>query len=410
MTITMNTTKLTIEQIRNFLKGIDTMAVAVGETIETRYRWVESVLIQTQYLRCRRTDKSIIRRFLVRCSGYGESHIDHLIARFRATGQIARRSRDNPGQYQSFYTTADIALLATVSEAYFHPNGKALVAILRDMYHVYDDHRFERLSHLSVSRLYDFRKTTVYRNTVLTYEKTKPTTVPIGERKKPYPEGKPGYLRVDSVHQGDADQRKGVYHIHLVDEVTQWDVELAVSGISELFLAPVLEEAIALFPFVILNFHSDNGSEYINQTVARLLEKLRISQTKSRSRRTNDNALIEGKHAATVRPVYGKAHIPVRYAEAINEFNRQYLLPFLNYHRKCAYPTEIVDARGKITKVYREYSTPVEKLLSLPHVTEYLKPGITVATLRTELLKQSHVAAAEAMQRARRKLFNSFTK
>jgi hypothetical protein len=410
MTISMHTTTLTIEQINSFLKGTAAMEILVGETIEARYRWITSVLTQTQYLRCRRKDKSIIRRFLVRCSGYTESHLDHLIASFRTSGTLKRSARDNSGQYQSFYTTTDIALLANVSEAYFHPNGKALVGILKDMYHVYGDERFEHLSHLSVSRLYDFRKTTVYQNTVLTYEKTKPTTVPIGERKKPYPEGKPGYLRVDSVHQGDKDKTKGVYHIHLVDEVTQWDIELAVPGISEQFLVPVLEEAITLFPFMIHNFHSDNGSEYINQTVVRLLEKLRINQTKSRSRRTNDNALIEGKHAVTVRPVYGRVHILGQYAEVINVFNRTHLLPFLNYHRKCAYPTETVDVRGKITKVYREYSTPVEKLLSLPNVTEYLKPGVTVATLRTQRLQQSHFEAAQEMQKARTKLFNSVNK
>lgn len=96
-----------------------------------------------------------------------------------------------------------------VSEAYFHPNGKALKKVLYDMYHLYGDNRFVRLSHLSVSRLYDFRKSPTYQNEVLTYTKTRPTTIAIGERKKPYPEGKPGFLRVDSVHQGDLDKEKG---------------------------------------------------------------------------------------------------------------------------------------------------------------------------------------------------------
>jgi transposase InsO family protein len=47
------------------------------------------------------------------------------------------------------------------------------------------------------------------------------------------------------------------------------------------------------FPFVIKGFHSDNGSEYINKRVAKLLEKLLIEFTKSRARHTNDNALAE---------------------------------------------------------------------------------------------------------------------
>lgn len=410
MTINMNTTNITIEHIESFLKGVEQLEINTGSTIDEKYRWIQRILTTTRYLHLRRKGRSSIRQFLVRCTGYGMSHTDHLVAEFKRTGRIKRKERDNGGEFSTCYTVKDIALLAEISEAYFHPNGKALKAVLHDMYHVYGDDQFERLSHLSVSRLYDFRKTITYQNTVLTYTKTRPTSVPIGERRKPYPEGKPGYLRVDSVHQGDLDKEKGVYHIHLVDEVTQWDIQLACAGISEHFLVPILEEALSLFPFEIMNFHSDNGSEYINRTVAKLLEKLRINQTKSRSRRTNDNALVEGKNAATTRPVYGKVHIPRQYAAAINAFNRDYLNPFHNFHRKCAFPTEIVDGRGKIKKVYKDYHTPIEKLFLVPDVTTYLRKGVTVSRLMQQQLFESHVMAAQKMQKARTALFNLFKK
>jgi hypothetical protein len=411
MTISMNTTKITIEQIDNFLKGTESLTIEVGVTIEEKYQWIKTILTQTRYqLVTSRREKSLVRKFLVRCSGYSKSHVDHLIAEFKQGGALKRKPRDCGTEFQTFYTKEDIVLLAETSEAYFHQNGKAIKEVLHDMYHLYGDNRFERLSRLSVSRLYDLRKTTIYQNTVLTYQKTKPTAVNIGERKKPYPEGKPGYLRVDSVHQGDKDKEKGVYHVHLVDEVTQFDVQLATEGISEHFLLPILEEALSLFPFLILNFHSDNGSEYINRVVAGLLEKLRIGQTKSRSRRTNDNALVEGKNAATTRPIFGRVHIPKRYANDINDFNREQLLPFLNYHRKCAFPSEVIDLQGKITKVYKEFVTPVEKLLSLPKVESYLREGVSVADLRRTMTATSHLEAAQQMQKARTKLFKNFTK
>jgi hypothetical protein len=50
--------------------------------------------------------------------------------------------------------------------------------------------------------------------------------------------------------------------------VTQWEVVIAVEAISERFLLPVLEKALEIFPFVLVNFHSDNGSEFINSMVA----------------------------------------------------------------------------------------------------------------------------------------------
>jgi hypothetical protein len=245
----------------------------------------------------------------------------------------------------------------------------------------------------------------VFKTKALHYTKTRAVQVPIGERKKPYPEGKPGYLRVDSVHQGDRDKEKGVYHINLVDEVTQDEVVVCVEGISEGFLHPALSDALAQFPFVILNFHSDNGSEYINKVVARLLQKLLIRQTKSRSRRTNDNALVEGKNGAVIRKHMGFTHIPKKHASAINDFYREYFNPFVNFHRFCAFPDEEVGAKGKITKVYRTYLTPVGKLLSIPNVENYLKDGITKESLLAQARQQSHLVAAQEMQAAKQQLF-----
>jgi transposase InsO family protein len=139
--------------------------------------------------------------------------------------------------------------------------------------------------------------------------KTQSVQVNIGERRKPEPDGRPGFLRVDTVHQGDVVRNgkmiKSLYHINLVDEITQYQVVFAVEGISESFLKPVIEAALTLFPFVVINFHSDNGSEFINKTVAELLNKLLITQTKSRPRRSNDNGLAESKNGSTIRKHLG---------------------------------------------------------------------------------------------------------
>jgi transposase InsO family protein len=83
------------------------------------------------------------------------------------------------------------------------------------------------------------------------------------------------------------------------------------------------------FPFVIKGFHADNGSEYINRNVARLLQKLLIEFTKSRSRQTNDNILAEGKNAAIVRKQFGYSHIPQKWAPQMNDFNVNYLCPHI---------------------------------------------------------------------------------
>jgi hypothetical protein len=77
----------------------------------------------------------------------------------------------------------------------------------------------------------------------------KPTPVSIGERRRPDPNGHPGYLRVDTVHQGGRDGAKDVYHINAVDEVTQRQIVGAAPHISEAWLMPRLEAMPAQFPF-----------------------------------------------------------------------------------------------------------------------------------------------------------------
>jgi transposase InsO family protein len=263
------------------------------------------------------------------------------------------------------------------------------------------------LATISVSHLYNLRQTTVYTRQRRHFEKTRPKVSSIGERRKPRPNGKPGYIRIDTVHQGDQDKQKGVYHINAVDEETQFEVVCSVEKISELYLIPGLEEMLGAFPFTLLGFHSDNGSEYINGQVAELLDKLCIEFTKSRSRHSNDNALAESKNAAVVRKQFGYSHIPQRWAPLINEFNRQHLNPYLNFHRPCFFPETRTDAKGKERKVYRyeNLMTPYDKLKSLPDAKDYLKPGVTFEILDAVALQISDNQAAEQLQKARQKLF-----
>jgi hypothetical protein len=201
---------------------------------------------------------------------------------------------------------------------------------------------------------------------------------------------------------------KGVYHINAVDEVTQWEVVASVEQISEAFLIPVLKAMLAQFPFQIRGFHSDNGSEFINHLVAKLLNKLLIEQTKSRPRRSNDNGLAESKNGAVVRKHMGYTHIATAHAQAITDFYHEHFNPYLNFHRPCGVPERVVNAKGKEKRVYRWYATPWEILRQLPDVARHLKAEWTIAQLDQLAQAKSDTQAAEEMQQAKRKLFASF--
>jgi IS30 family transposase len=246
---------------------------------------------------------------------------------------------------------------------------------------VYGKAEFERLAAISNGHLYNLRRHPRYRQGRTKYEKTRPTPVAIEERRRPDPMGQPGYLRVDTVHQGDTENAKGVDPINAVDEIMQWEIAAPVERISEAYLEPVLVTLLAQFPFVVHGFHSDNGSEFINQTVAKLLNKLMIQQTKSRPRHSNDNELAETENGAIIRKHISWGHIPAAPADRIQQFYGAYLNPHLNDHRPCAQADVEVDAKGRKRRRYRRCQTPLETRLALPKPQQYLRPGLTVATL-----------------------------
>ncbi len=200
-----------------------------------------------------------------------------------------------------------------------------------------------------------------------------------------------------------------MYHINAVDSVTQFQLVATCEKISEASQLPVIRQLLAEFPFVIRGFHVDNGSEYINDQVARLLEKLCIEFTKSRSRHSNDNALAESKDGAVVRKHLGYAHIPQPFASQVNAFCAQHLNPYVNFHRPRFFPETIMDAKGKERKRYHyeDMNTPYEQLKLLPNVRQYLKRGITVEQLEAQATRMSDREVAVALNHARSMLFQS---
>ena len=407
----MNDTKaIDTAAMSAFVEASKLLDITNTSTQEEKYAWIEKHLNSTRYLFLPRKERRAIKKYIEARTGLSRSQVTRLITQKKETGKIVRAPRTQP-RFTTKYTPADIALLAKVDAANLTLSGPATRSILFREFHIFGKKEYERLANISSGHLYNLRNGIRYAHTGHSFTKTKgsPHGTLIGIRKKPENGGKPGYLRVDSVHQGDLDKEKGVYHINLVDEVTQWEIIMCVEGISEFFLLPALEEAMELFPFKILNFHSDNGSEYINGRVAEILEKLRAEQTKSRSRRSTDNALVETKNNI-IRKNMGHSHIPKKHATLINAFYRAHMDEYLNYHRPCGFATDVVDSRGKVKKKYDTYLMPYEKLMSLPDWEEYLKEDVTAEMIRVQARKCSDTECAELKEKARLELFKEITR
>ena len=297
----------TLEEVRRFLSGNEAVDFVLSDLVSS-YSFIVETLVKFRYRALPRRDKGSIRAYLMKMTGKSESQVTRLIRQYLDTGRIRDRRGAVDHAFHRRYAKADIGLLAEVDEALDQ----------------------------------------------LTFKKTRGTGVSIGERRKPKPKGRPGFLRVDTVHQGDKDGEKGVYHVNLVDEVTQWEHVATVRAISDRCLVPVLEELISACPFQVLGFHADNSAEYINHRVAEMLNGLHVPEfTKSRPRHSNDNALVESKNGNVIRRHFGYGHIPKPFAPEVNVFARDTLSPFLNFHHPCLFTSEVTDTKGRTRKRYR---------------------------------------------------------
>ncbi len=408
MNLTMNDLHLvTMEQLDSFVAYSAGMQF-VGNTRKEKYAWLERLFQRFFYRTSRKKNKSTVKRYAMKMTGYSDAQMTRLLSQWCRASHLSVPSTVNRQRFAVVYTKSDVARLIETDNAHGRLSGKATREIFRRSCEVFNDERFVRLKDISVAHIYNLRGTRQYVSHATTYTKTSSVRCQIGERRKPSPEGKPGYIRIDSVHQGDWDKEKGVYHVNLVDEVTQWEIVCCVEGISEAFLLPALEIAVQSFPFRVLAFHSDNGSEYINHRVSDLLNKMMVDQTKSRPRHSNDNALAECKNGSVIRKHMGYTHIPKRFAPRIHEFYATHFNPYLNFHRPSGYATVFVDKKGKQKKKYDVYETPYAHFKNIPDAQMYLRPGLSFEQLDIMAQATDDNTCAKLMQEAKKSLFKSF--
>lgn len=395
---------MTLEEMQEFVRSNRKLRFE-AEDRPALYGLIERVLKNQRYSKLKKSERGVVRRFLLRVSGLSRAQTARLIGRWLADRQV-RPKEPVRRCFPTRYTGEDIVLLSQVDAAHEDLSGPAVRRILWREYTVYGNREYERLAGISVSHLYNLRRSPRYRKLRVKVEHTRASQVAIGERRKPDPQGEPGFLRVDTVHQGHRDGQPGLYHMNAVDTVTQWQVVGCVETISERHLLPVLEAMLHQFPFRVRGFHSDNGSEFINHTVARLLEKLRVEFTKSRAYRTTDNALVEGKNGAVIRKQIGYGPIDAEHAEAFQKFYTKYFNPYVNYHRPSGFAQVKTLARGRRKRIYpaQDYRTPFEKLTSLPNWEKRLKPDVTAAALGRQAQQLSDTEAARQMQKAKQML------
>jgi len=405
MNITMIDSHLShCAQLKTFLTGSKEVKFAsTGKNKRKTYEWIKETLNRFNFRRLKKKQRGTIREYVQKITNYSTSQLTRIIKQYLKGNLVWRTYQRNV--FPVKYAPKDISLLVKTDNAHSRLNAWATRQILVREYEKFKRPEYEIIKNISIAHIYNLRTTRLYESHALTFTKTQAVVRNIGERRKPNPQGRPGYLRVDTVHQGDMEGKKGVYHINSVDEVLQWQIVASVEQISEAFLEPILLIILEQYPFIIFEFHADNGSEYINYVVVELLNKLLIKLTKSRSRHCNDNALVECKNGAVIRKHMGYFYINQKYAPLINDFYKNFFNPYLNFHRPCGFASLKVDKKGKQKKVYTLYQTPYDALKSIVGARNFLKPEISFEKLDKIAYQYSDNEFANIMEKEKQKLF-----
>jgi len=285
MVINMNETKLrTIAQLDAFLRATPEVEFAkvAGDASDERYAHISRVLKRFDYPNRKRPERGVILAYLQRTSGYSRVQVKRLVARWQegrlAAVPLSKRYRKPVAPFARKYSAADIALLVEMDRANEDVCGPAVAHLLQRAFTVYGDKRYERLAGLSVSHLYNLRKRADYQAQRVVFTKTRPVCNPIGIRKPPRPNGRAGWVRIDSVHQGDLDGTKGVYHITCVDSVSQWQVEAALKALAKHFCclywrAPWLNFRLSLKDFALTEAQNTSITRWRNCSTNCVLSK-----------------------------------------------------------------------------------------------------------------------------------------
>jgi len=95
------------------------------------------------------------------------------------------------------------------NEAFGQMSGLATRVVLRRQFELFGDSRFERLAGISNGHIYNLRSGSTYRGQRAVWTRTRAATVSIGLRQAPEAGGRPGFVPVDTVHQGTATVSRG---------------------------------------------------------------------------------------------------------------------------------------------------------------------------------------------------------
>src|SRR3990167_3828292 len=190
----------------------------------------------------------------------------------------------------------------------------------------------------------------------------------------------PGTLEIDLVaHCGESAMGEFINTLNSTDIITGWYEAEAIMGKSQRAVDAALEQIEKRLPFPLAGIDSDNGTEFINWNLKRWAQRRRITFTRSRPYKKNDNAHIEQKNFTHVRKVIGYMRLDTKAQQAmLNDLYRNELRLYINFFQPSQKLMKKERIGSRIKRVYDTPKTPYQRVLDSPDVPSHIKRKLKV--------------------------------
>src|SRR5262245_24401327 len=346
-------------------------------------------VLQEKY---RKAGKKLKRQILDECcrlTGYNRAYASHLLCHYKSALKRKKKAQGQASNKKAVTPYYDGKVKQALIKIWMIMDcicGKRLQPILREIIPILEKHREIKLSKEVREKMLKISSATTDR--LLAEEKktlspgsrshTKPGTllksqIPIRTFNE-WDDARPGFVEIDLVaHDGGDANGEFLFTLDVTDVCTGWTETMAVRNKSQVAVFEALLEIEKRLPFDLLGIDSDNGSEFINDHLFRYCVQEKITFTRARPYRKNDNCFVEQKNYSVVRRNVGYLrHETQPELELLNQLYRHLRL-YTNFFQPVMKLRSKERDGARVRKRYDVAQTPYRRILASTEVEKKKK-------------------------------------
>jgi hypothetical protein len=380
-----------------------------------------TAIVATRYQKVSKKEKNTILHEFTQLTQYNRCYAAFLLRshgkklrinqKILLVGDLKKRTKRNRQR------TYDDKVLLALKKIWFIMDcicGKRLAPILNELVPVLErfgeieleDEIRQKLLKISPATIDRILSEDKKRQALKTRSKTKPGTLlkhHISIRTfSQWDEQRPGFMEMDLVgHEGGESCGDYIQTLDMTDVCTGWTETQAVKNKAQLWVFEAIEQIRERLPFPLLGIDSDNAGEFINSHLYRYCQKEKITFTRARAYRKNDNCYVEQKNYSVVRRAVGYHRYDTEEEQKLLNELYCHLRFYTNYFQPVMKLLEKARIGSKVTKKYDKPKTPYQRVLESPDVDKEKKKE-----LRHEYAKLNPAELKRQITRIQNKLKN----